>query len=224
MPHYIVACSEGCKSLLTTQCLSRRQIARPVSINLHGVTDHGTWSPHSQSETSILVMWSLSANQRPVSRSCDPSQPIRGQYPGHVINLSQSEASILPMGPGHHTAHYSHCPSLPGPLPGWLMESPSHSDYLTLILILKKESLLWMLDHFAFQPLLRWPVETWDGVKMSEIIAEIMTGDQEISLLSLPANIPQIVSHKHHSAGLEILQRYRPLQYKTLLTNNLPRS
>ena len=80
MPHYIVACSEGCKSLLTTQCLSRRQIARPVSINLHGVTDHGTWSPHSQSETSILVMWS-----------------IRGQYSAHGTWPPHSPLLSLPI-------------------------------------------------------------------------------------------------------------------------------
>ena len=44
-----------------------------------------------QSEASIQVMWSLSTNQRPVSRSCDHSRPIRGQYPGHVITLHQSD-------------------------------------------------------------------------------------------------------------------------------------
>ena len=31
------------------------------------------------------------ANQRPVSRSWDHSQPIRGQYPGHGITFSQLE-------------------------------------------------------------------------------------------------------------------------------------
>ena len=40
-------------------------------------------------------MLSLSANQKPVSKLCHQTQPIRGQYPRHVINLSQSEASIL---------------------------------------------------------------------------------------------------------------------------------
>ena len=39
------------------------------------------------------------ASQRPVSWSCDPSQPIRDPYLGHVIPLSQSEASIQVMWP-----------------------------------------------------------------------------------------------------------------------------
>ena len=43
-----------------------------------------------QSEASIQVMWSLSSNQSPEARSIIP----RGQYPGHVITLSQSESSI----------------------------------------------------------------------------------------------------------------------------------
>ena len=34
----------------------------------------------------------LMTNQRPVSRSCDHSRPIRGQYPGHVITLDQSDS------------------------------------------------------------------------------------------------------------------------------------
>ena len=75
-----------------------------------------------QSGTSIQVMWSLSTNQRPVSRSCyhsrpirpegapalstnqrpvsrscDHSRPIRDQYQGHVITLDQSETSIQVM-------------------------------------------------------------------------------------------------------------------------------
>ena len=44
---------------------------------------------------SIQVTWSLSANQRPVSWSHDYCQPIRDQYPGHIITFVQSEASIL---------------------------------------------------------------------------------------------------------------------------------
>ena len=51
-----------------------------------------------QSEASIQVTWSLSANQRPLSRSRDNSQPIRGQYPGQVITLDQSEATISLLG------------------------------------------------------------------------------------------------------------------------------
>ena len=47
----------------------------------------------SQSETSIQVMWLLSADQRPVTTRDHP-QPIRGQYPGQVITLDQSEAII----------------------------------------------------------------------------------------------------------------------------------
>ena len=38
------------------------------------------------------VTWSSSITQRPVSRSSDHSQPIRGQYEGHVTTLYQSEA------------------------------------------------------------------------------------------------------------------------------------
>ena len=34
-------------------------------------------------------------NKRQVFRSRDQSEPIRGQYSGHVISLDQSEASIL---------------------------------------------------------------------------------------------------------------------------------
>ena len=36
-------------------------------------------------EASFQVTWSLLANERPVSKSRDHSQPIRGQYPSHVI-------------------------------------------------------------------------------------------------------------------------------------------
>ena len=46
------------------------------------------------SEATIQVIWSLSVNQRPVTRSLDHSQPIRSKCPGHMITLSQSEASI----------------------------------------------------------------------------------------------------------------------------------
>ena len=55
----------------------------------------GDHSRYDQSEAIMQVMWSLSANQRSVSRSDYYPRPIRGQYPGHVITLSQSEASIL---------------------------------------------------------------------------------------------------------------------------------
>ena len=38
---------------------------------------------HGQSEGSVQVTWSLTANQRAVSRSRDHLRPIRGQYLGH---------------------------------------------------------------------------------------------------------------------------------------------
>ena len=43
----------------------------------------------SQSEASIQVTWSESANQRPHDFS--ESEPIRGQYPSHVISLSANQ-------------------------------------------------------------------------------------------------------------------------------------
>ena len=49
-------------------------------------TKHAAANMHSQR--------TLAANQRQVSKSRDHSRPIRGQYPGHVITLDQSEASI----------------------------------------------------------------------------------------------------------------------------------
>ena len=42
-------------------------------------------------------MWLLLTNQRPVFRLCDHYCPIRVQYPGHVIIIDQSEASIQVM-------------------------------------------------------------------------------------------------------------------------------
>ena len=44
---------------------------------------------HSQSEASIRVTWSLLTNQQQYQPRFTLSQPIRGQCPGHVINLSQ---------------------------------------------------------------------------------------------------------------------------------------
>ena len=41
----------------------------------------------SQWEASIQVTWSLSANERPVSRSRDHSQPMRGWVPGCLARL-----------------------------------------------------------------------------------------------------------------------------------------
>ena len=50
--------------------------------------------------TQLVAFWSfshfgVSANQRPESRSRDNSPPIRDQYPGHVITISQSEAKRI---------------------------------------------------------------------------------------------------------------------------------
>ena len=48
----------------------------------------------------ITTLWMVFHNQRlyqaPSGSQLNISQPIRGQYPGHVITLSQSEASIQP--------------------------------------------------------------------------------------------------------------------------------
>ena len=60
--------------------------------------DSGPGEGISQLETSIQVAWSLSANQRPVSRSRDVSESVRGQYPGHVIN--KEEGDVLVFYPG----------------------------------------------------------------------------------------------------------------------------
>ena len=43
------------------------------------------------------VARSSQANQMPGSKSRDHTRPIRGQYPGHLISLAQSEASIQVM-------------------------------------------------------------------------------------------------------------------------------
>ena len=51
--------------------------------------------PKYQFQPHYLSCQSVSANQRPVSRSRDHSQPIRGEDPGHVTTLSQSEAGVL---------------------------------------------------------------------------------------------------------------------------------
>ena len=44
-------------------------------------------------------------NQRPYSRSCDQSRPIRSKYSGHVIILDQSQASITHLDDALVTGH-----------------------------------------------------------------------------------------------------------------------
>ena len=87
-------------SLLLSEIYCQYQTRKAGSCD-HSRPIRGQYPGHvitlSQSEASIQVMWSVSTNQRPVSRSCDHSRPIRGQYPGHVITLDQSEASIQVM-------------------------------------------------------------------------------------------------------------------------------
>ena len=48
----------------------------------------GDHSRYDQSEAIMQVMWSLSANQRSVSRSDYYPRPMRGHYPGNVIPLN----------------------------------------------------------------------------------------------------------------------------------------
>ena len=69
-----------------------------IARTYHSKPFRGHYSGHmitlSQSEASNQVTWSLSANQKLVSRSHDRSLSIRSQCPGHMITLSQSEDSI----------------------------------------------------------------------------------------------------------------------------------
>ena len=49
----------------------------------------------SQDDQSDLISRMMLTNQRPVSRSCDHSQLIRGQCSAYVITFDQSEAQLM---------------------------------------------------------------------------------------------------------------------------------
>ena len=71
-----------------------RELQSPLPVCLNRVTVEASKMPVLH---PAALKVSNSANQRPVSRSCDHSGPIRGQYPVHVITLDHSEASIQVM-------------------------------------------------------------------------------------------------------------------------------